>query len=309
MAPIIYNINNAVIKPKMASFDYDWTLVNPIDGKTFASDIDDYEWMYPNIPDKLKQYHKDGYMIVVFTNQSKEWKCQQIQKVMKQLKIPLFIIISMKKEEYKPNIISYNTLEQQNITIKISKDESFFVGDALGRKSDFSDSDKVFAENIGIKCYSPEDVFVDKNKKFELPEIELENTPEIIFFCGYPGSGKSSIAKHICDKNSNYIHIQGDVYKSQPKMIKASLPHIYNKKSIIFDATHSSIKKRNEYVKLAKKFNYKAKCIHITTSLEESYKRNKQRCDKKQVPKIAYSVYKKYYQEPNASEGFTLISI
>ena len=31
--------------------------------------------------------------------------------------------------------------------------------------------------------------------------------------------------------------------------------------------------------------------------------------DKKQVPQIAYSVYDKYYDEPNENEGFTLLTI
>ena len=38
-----------------------------------------------------------------------------------------------------------------------------FLGDALGRKTDFSDSDKVFAETIGIKYYSPEGIFRNKS--------------------------------------------------------------------------------------------------------------------------------------------------
>jgi len=75
MSPTIHNINNAIIKEKMASFDYDWTIVNPKDGKTFPSSIDDWVWLYPGVPEKIKQYYEDGYMIVVFTNQSKKWKC------------------------------------------------------------------------------------------------------------------------------------------------------------------------------------------------------------------------------------------
>ena len=92
-------------------------------------------------------------------------------------------------------------------------------------------------------------------------------------------------------------------------MRKASLEYILQSKSIVFDATHSSIKKRKEFIDLGKKYNYEVKCIHITTSLDISYKRNKSRCDEKQVPKIAYSVYKKYYEEPIEEEGFTLLVI
>ena len=305
MSPMIYNINNATIREKMASFDYDWTMVNPKDGKTFPTSIDDWQWMYPNVPEKIKQYYEDGYMIVVFSNQSKKWKCEQIEMVMKQLNIPLFVVIATEKCDYKPNPILFNTLLGEN---EINKEESIFVGDALGRKSDFSDSDKVFAENIGIKWYSPEDLFINKSEIFELPNIPLSTNPEIIIMMGYPGSGKSTIAKNICE-NENYIHIAGDVYKTSSKMKKASLEYILQSKSIVFDATHSSLKKRNEFIELSKKYNYEVKCIHVSTSLDISYKRNKSRCDEKQVPKIAYSVYKKYYEEPTEEEGFILYNV
>ena len=305
MSPTIYNINNATIQEKMASFDYDWTMVNPKDGKTFPTSIDDWQWMYPNVPEKIKQYYEDGYMIVVFSNQSKKWKCDQIQMVMKQLEIPLFVVIATEKSEYKPNPILFNTPFGEN---SINKEESFFVGDALGRKSDFSDSDKVFAENIGIKWYSPEDIFINKNTIFEIPIIPLSTSPEIIIMMGYPGSGKSTIAENICN-NENYIHVAGDIYKTSSKMRKASLEYILQSKSIVFDATHSSIKKRKEFIDLGKKYDYEVKCIHVSTSLDISYKRNKSRCDEKQVPKIAYSVYKKYYEEPTEEEGFTLYKI
>ena len=123
---------------------------------------------------------------------------------------------------------------------------------------------------------------------------------------GYAGSGKTTIANHLC-KDPNYIHISGDNYKGNVnKMIQAALEHIQQKKSIVFDATHSSIKKRSNYVAFAKEHNYNVRCIHVSTPLDTSYKRNMVRDDKKKVPKIAYSVYKKYYEEPTEEEGFTL---
>ena len=302
MSPTVININNAVVKKKMASFDYDWTLVNPKDGKTFPSSIDDWLWLYPKVPEKVKQYHAVGYMIVVFTNQSKKWKHEQIELALSQLRIPLFVVIANDKTEYKPNPILFDIpFGDKNI----NKEQSFFVGDALGRKSDYSDSDKTFAENIGIKCYSPEEIFASEPIDFELPMIPLSNDPEMIIMVGYPGSGKSTIAKHIC-KEKNYVHIAGDVYKTSSKMRKASLQHISQSKSIVFDATHSSIKKRKELVDLSQKYKYKVTCIHVATSLDTSYKQNKRRPNEKQVPKIAYSVYKKYYEEPTTEEGFTL---
>lgn len=305
MPPIIYNINNAILKENMASFDYDWTLVNPKNAKTFPSSIDDWEWLYPIIPQKIKEYYEQGFMIVIFTNQSKPWKYEQIQLVAKKIDIPLFIVIATDKTEYKPNPILLTSLLQGNT---INKEKSFYVGDALGRKSDFADSDKIFAENIGIPCYSPESIFDNIKQVFELPKIPLLNEPEIIIMVGYPGSGKSTIAKEIC-KHQNYNHIAGDIYKTIPKMKKASIEFLSQKKSIVFDATHSSIKKRKEFIDLSIKYNYKVRCIHVSTTIDISYKRNKSRNDKEQAPRIAYSVYKKHYEEPKEQEGFTLITI
>ena len=303
MSPIVYNINNATLKEKMASFDFDWTIVNPKEGKTFPSDVDDWEWLYPNIPEKIKEYYNNGYMIVIFTNQTKKWKHQQIKNVISLLEIPVFIVIATAKVTHKPNPVLFNVLIAPN---NIDKDNSFFVGDALGRKSDHSDCDKRFAENIGVKVYSPEEMFLDISY-ITIPDIPIKEVPEIIIMVGYPGSGKSSVCKKIIDNNDKYIWIPRDKYKTPSKMKKEAKKYILQNKSIIFDATNSSIKSRKVFVDFGKLYdNYSIRCIHLTTSLLESYKRNKMRNNEEQVPKIAYSVYKKYYQEPNECEGFTL---
>jgi len=305
MTPTIYKLNNVVHREKMAAFDYDWTLVSPKGGKTFPSNLDDWEWLYPTIPEKIKSYYEDGFMIVIFTNQSKDWKHEQIQLVAKTLDIPVFIVVATEKCHYKPNPILFNILVGNN---KISKEKSFFVGDALGRGGDFSDSDKIFAENIGIPCFCPEQVFHVKTEITNIPTIPLSDEKQIIIMMGYPGSGKSTIAKNIC-KNESFVYIEGDLYKTSTKMIKASLEHITQNKSIIFDATNSSSKKRQEYIELGKKYNYKIVCIHVSTPLEVAYKQNKLRNYEKYVPKIAYSVYKKNYEEPSEIEGFKLFVI
>lgn len=71
---------------------------------------------------------------------------------------------------------------QKNQSIKISKNESIFIGDAAGRpankvlktKKDHSSADRLFAMNIGIKFCTPEEHFkvtirfekVDRNLNF-----------------------------------------------------------------------------------------------------------------------------------------------
>jgi bifunctional polynucleotide phosphatase/kinase len=305
MSPIIYILNNAVHRYKMAAFDFDWTIVNPKDGKTFPSNVDDWEWLYPNIPEKIKNYYEDDFMIVIFTNQSKNWKHEQIKNVANSLNIPMFIVIATNKDDYKPNPNLFNHFIGNHV---IKKDKSFFVGDAIGRTSDFSDSDRAFANNIGISCYCPEQVFHVNSEIIEIPSIPLTDEQQIIIMMGYPGSGKSTIAKNIC-KNEQLIYIAGDVYKTSAKMIKASLEFISQNKSIVFDATNGSSKKRKDYIDIGKKYNYKIVCIHVSTSLDISYKRNKLRNYEKYVPKIAYSVYSKHFEQPNENEGFNLVVV
>ena len=302
MTSVIYKINKPDFRYKVASFDYDWTLVNPKEGKTFTKDINDWEWYSPSVPQKIKEYYENGFMIVIFTNQSKEWKHKQIKIVSRALKVPIFSVVAS-KPHYKPQTIMFDTLFEGR---DVNKSDSFFVGDAQGRKTDFSDSDKVFADNIGLKCYSPEEIFSEK-EQIEIPSIELSSEPEIIIMVGFPGSGKSTISNSICEKSDNYVKIESDEYKTVPKMIKKAKECISLNKSIIFDATNSSKKKRAQYIEFSKKNNYLVKCIHLTASLDVSYKRNMMRNDEKKVPKIAFSVYKKHYEEPDISEGFNSI--
>ena len=51
-------------------------------------------------------------------------------------------------------------------------------------KSDFSDSDKVFAENIGVKCYSPEDIFVNKTETFWTTKYTFITEPRNNYYDG-----------------------------------------------------------------------------------------------------------------------------
>lgn len=303
MPPVLLNIIGAEYKDKMAAFDFDWTLVSPKGGKTFPADIDDWELLYPNIADKLKKYFDDGFMIVIFTNQSKPWKLEQIESVAFLLNIPMFVVVATEKCDYKPNVSLFNIFIGQHA---IQKEDSFFVGDALGRKSDFSDSDLRFAQAIGIKCYSPEEIFCEKPNEILIPTIPLSQDKQIIIMVGFPGSGKSTLAKSIC-ANDQFIHIEGDVFKTAEKMIKASLSHIKEGKSIVFDATNSSSKKRSLYIEFAKKYDYKVVCIHVSCEQSVSYKRNLLRGHDKLVPKIAYSVYTKHFNPPDPAEGFELI--
>lgn len=64
----------------------------------------------------------------------------------------------------KPKVGMWQELEQilAEKNYFIDKANSFFVGDAAGRKNDFLDSDLMFAKNIGIEFMTPDDFFAEE---------------------------------------------------------------------------------------------------------------------------------------------------
>jgi len=298
MAPHIIKIGKFRLRGKMAMFDYDWTLVKPLSNGTFSKSVDDWRWLTEKVPDILEDYYKKGYCIVIISNQTRntEMKLQQISNVLSTLKIPSLISVGYEDIDKKPNRTMFDLIKKDK---KIDMKKSFYVGDALGRQGDWSDSDKKFAENIDIKkIYSPDDLFSIKNdKKLIIKEFDKQ---EIIVLVGYPGSGKTTIANTF--DNKRYMTINGDIFKNSKNMIKESEKYIKSNYSIIFDATNPSIEKRKEYIDFAKSKNIPIRCINVETDIATSMFRNNKR--DKVIPKITYYVFRKKYIKPTIEEGF-----
>ncbi|KAG2396736.1 Polynucleotide 3'-phosphatase [Vigna angularis] len=172
---------------KIAAFDFDGCLA-----KTDVKRVGANEWtlMHSSIPDKLQSLYNDGYKLVIFTNESniERWKNKRqvavdskvgrLNNFIERVKVPVqvgtgnqvFIACGVglksgadKKNDdafRKPKPGMWHLMEQHfNSGIVIDMDQSFYVGDAAGRKSDHSDADIKFAEAIGLKFYLPEDYF------------------------------------------------------------------------------------------------------------------------------------------------------
>lgn len=298
MAPHIIKIGKFRLRGKMAMFDYDWTLVKPLSNGTFSKSVDDWRWLTEKVSEILEDYYKKGYCIVIISNQTRntEMKLQQIINVLSTLKIPSLVSVGYEDIDKKPNRTMFDLIKKDK---KIDMNKSFYVGDALGRQGDWSDSDKKFAENIDIKkIYSPDDLFSIKNdKKLIIKEFDKQ---EIIVLVGYPGSGKTTIANTF--DNKRYMTINGDIFKNSKNMIKESEKYIKSNYSIIFDATNPSIEKRKEYIDFAKSKNIPIRCINVETDIATSMFRNNKR--DKVIPKITYYVFRKKYIKPTIEEGF-----
>lgn len=297
----LYNEPNLNHK-KLAIFDIDWTLIKPKDGKEFPKDEDDWVWLRKSVPDKLKKYSKT-HQLVFLTDQTKSWKLNMIQNMVKDLNLSVVVLIAMTKKYKKGNPDLFNSVFP-NFKAQCIEDECFMVGDAGGAK-DWSSVDKDFADNIGIQFYKPEDIFpFDEIKEFD-GIYENKDKREVVIMVGMPGSGKSTFCNQ---KLPSYKLICGDTFKTQPKMIKEAEKYI-KKQSVIFDGTNGTSKKRKNYIDFAIKHNADTKCIWIDTDLEHSIEQIKKRKMEggHYVPKIALYTYKKYFEIPNEDEGFQYI--
>ena len=316
--PKIINLDNK----KIAGFDMDYTLIKPKSGKRFPIDHNDWEWLYPNIKDKLIELSEE-YQIVIFSNQmgiSKgkttedeiRKKCKNIQK---DIDIPLVFLMSTEDDKYrKPRIGLWKIIAKENIV----KEGSFYVGDAAGRvktseyKKDHSDSDRKFAENIGIKFYTPEVFFLDEKdrkweyqgykldsdiKKVKYPKLPQKNKT-IVLISGLPGSGKSCLAQKL-EKKYNYTFLSKDKDKGK---FNSKLKSLFeDDKNIIVEGLLYSNQQRKTFLDDANKYGYNKILIQVTTDKDLSYHLNYYRHLKKDIkliPKIVYNIYNKNYDKP-----------
>ena len=227
--------------------------------------------------------------------------------------------------------------------ILISK-KSFFCGDAAGRikpstfhkqlypksktQKDFSDSDRKFAANIRIDFHTPEELFLDGSPdKFKLTGFSpdtLNDLPSdldvkklikhlksieklLVILVGYPASGKTTLTKEFF--NEEFVHVNQDTCKSINKCIQLTEEGMKKNVNIIVDNTNPTADTRKHYIDLAKKYEYHVVCLVMQTTIDEAYHMNNVRHLLStglipKIPDIVYFTFRKYYKEPNMSEGF-----
>ena len=300
----IYISPDFVSTGNIAGFDLDWTLIRPIRG-VFSKNANDLA-ILPNRKSVLENLVNTGFSIVIFTNQKssndteKLSNIQRITNFINLIKLPVLVLVSTADNIYrKPNIGMFTILNQMTkMTIK----SIFYCGDAAGRPQDFSDSDLIFAQNIGAKFYIPQDLFPEierispskSSASDNINTLSLPSTKSLVIMMGMPGSNKTSFYERVLNP-MGYYHVNQDILKTKAKVLSVAKNYMINGYNIVIDATNPQQSKRQEYYNLAKTYSYNVTVLYF---VQNGTDWNKLR--PKPVPDIAYSVYFKNLEEPTA---------
>ncbi|KAK6518859.1 hypothetical protein TWF281_003550 [Arthrobotrys megalospora] len=335
-------------KVKFAGFDLDSNLIATKSGNKFAKDGEDWKWWHPTVPSKLRKMSEEGYRLVIFTNQNglkasgskaddkvREWT-KKVNYIVTALNLPVHVYAATETDIYrKPRtgMFEHYLSDLGDDAPLIDIESSVFVGDAAGRKGDFSAGDRKFAENLGLKFLTPEELFLgEKPLPYELdldpanyprsaiaPDFEKKYPVELVILCGRPGSGKSTLTTKYLEP-LGYERINQDILKTRDKCVKVSERHLKEGQSVVIDATNSSKDIRAVWAALAGKVKGVAfRCIYLTTSETLCYHNDGVRAysgvksfnpeNRASVGSMPFKVFKSKFQEPDISEGFKDITV
>lgn len=326
---------------KIAAFDLDGTLICTKSGARFAKNSDDWMLNFSDIPTKLSDLIDKDYKIVIFTNQGgvkndstkrNEFKAKA-EGVLSKLKLPIQLFTATTNSIYrKPVIGMWDTLcKEKNDEIDIDLANSFYVGDAAGREKDWAPkktkdhslADRLFALNVGLKFYTPEEFFLGcRSVQHRMPKFDPKTLPisnnadlssnecEVIVMVGSPGSGKSHYSKHHL-VNNGYVHVNRDNLGSWQACVKLLEKSLQKNQRVVIDNTNGDKASRKRYIDVVKKLNVPCRCFVMATSPAHCKHNNKFRqiTDKTHVPvgEVVLNMYKKNYEEPVLEEGFNEI--
>jgi bifunctional polynucleotide phosphatase/kinase len=321
---------------KMACFDLDQTLITPKSGKKFPINSDDWKWLYESVPNVLKKYENAGYHIVIVTNQALMGKSQNginsIKSKLDAIAEELIKLVGINFDVYcltEKNIFRkpYPSLIDRIDPLRKVRKESFFCGDACGRKGDFSDTDLKFARNCFLKFYTPENIFLDHPTIIGLDHIKypidlyekpvdqnesysFSHSKELILMVGFPASGKSHIAQYIAQnilQNGTILSL--DSVGNKKKLMQTFNELLNIDQNIIIDNTNLTIGARKEFIDLAKNHQYHITVLLMKCSIERCLHNNHYRhfITGKLIPDMVYRMMRKNYVEPTLDESIDSI--
>ena len=180
-----------------------------------------------------------------------------------------------------------------------SGDKKYWVKEFTSRL----DTDRAFADNIGVKFIWSNSFFTEKSepkwqwnpyimsvenrmkyikesKKIIEPDfmLSLEELPKadkyLFIIMGRPSSGKTTLSKRIIEQlqlkhSENYkINVVNDFEKKFTKKFQTEIKNMIFENTTIIIANNSDYKNRNKYIKLARIYEVPTMILHMTTEMK-----------------------------------------
>jgi len=301
-------------------FDLDNTIIK------YETNTTTYKFMFPNVIDKMKELQK-RFNLVIITNQkhsNNEIIIEKLKSLLEEFhrnKLYVAVYCSLIDDIYRKPNIGFKIIIEEEYKKKIFG----FCGNSIGRLEDFSDVDLKFAINIGSRIFSPENIFLNQGASKDficMLDYPIVNRlyynyvhklikKEMVIMVGFPGAGKSLIARDIQNlgytENLIYDIISRDQLSSMDKCMKYCNKLLNFGLNVIIDNTNPDVMSRQKFIKLGKKYGYTITCIELITDKEESLHNNYYRSfnfDEIFIPRIVYNIFESKYEEPREKEGF-----
>ena len=198
-------------KKKLAAFDLDGTLITSISNDSkLPRDITDWQLKDNVLITKIKVLVKDGFNFVIFSNQlavsrhyiSLEEMKTKFESIVRHIGQPCVAVFCASVDrglkpaigmlEFYLNIICPNELNPQP-SRHLNLQQSFFVGDSMGRPRDHSAVDLLFAYNLKMPFMSIESFLnerttenpklyrYDELTRYRIPGYPVQNSrPEVV---------------------------------------------------------------------------------------------------------------------------------
>lgn len=204
------------------------------------------------------------------------------------------------------------------------RSDDLYVGDAAGRPGDFAASDRLFAENLGIKFMTESQFFLDDTSA--LPALParpsaryLTDEPRVlpesvaaaplVLLHGPPAAGKSTLCEKLLP---DHEVASNDIHKTAKKAVSFAAAALRGGKAVVVDNTHANAKSREPYIALARELGVPIVAVMLVPPKEAAVHFNiyRGRTGGRRVPAMAIGRFysDKIYEPPTVEEGFSEVA-
>ncbi|KAL6693233.1 polynucleotide kinase 3 phosphatase domain-containing protein [Trichoderma pleuroticola] len=288
---------------KVAAFDLNKTLIVSKSGSLHGKESDptDWQWLYESVPSKLHALAHKDYKVIIVSNQGRltgfdgreapeavPFK-RKMELVMRELQIPVTLFVACANDIYRkprPGLWSIIPELTGNEGCRIDMVQSFVVGDAAGRKADFSDSDMHWAMNAGIKFYTPEMFFRGEtpeslghkfHPEWHLNGIECNEGGQVdvmwslstsmVVLVGLPGAGKTTFYHRVL-RDRGFVRRDARSYSSRQTFILAVDEVVRQGIPVVIDDMNLDIESRSTWISIAAKHGITANAALFMSSTD-----------------------------------------